>query len=161
MAIVADIPIHPMICYEVANGLLDWITQFDIKEVVTIAGIITNEMEKRVFGVATNEESLARIEDKTIILPMGSISGIAGSLLTECKVREVPAVGLLGETVNTPDPRAAAATLSVINDLYNLEVDIEPLLEQATEIEAAMQKMAEQVEKTEQMPKKDQLPMYV
>jgi uncharacterized protein len=160
MAIVADIPIHPMICYEVANGLLDWITQFDVKEVVTIAGIITNEVEKRVFGVATSEETLAMIEDKTIILPMGSISGIAGSLLTECKVRDIPAVGLLGETVNTPDPRAAAATLSVINNLYNLDVDIEPLLEQATEIEAAMQKMAEQVEKTEQMPKKEQLPMY-
>jgi uncharacterized protein len=161
MAIVADIPIHPMICYEVANGLLDWITQFDIKEVVTIAGIITNEVEKRVFGVATNEESLAMIEDKTIILPMGSISGIAGSLLTECKVRNIPAIGLLGETVNTPDPRAAAATLSVVNTMFDLDVDIEPLLEQATEIEAAMQKMAEQVEKTEQMPKKDQLPMYV
>jgi uncharacterized protein len=127
---------------------------------VTIAGIITNEVEKRVFGVATSEETLAMIEDKTIILPMGSISGIAGSLLTECKVRDIPAVGLLGETVNTPDPRAAAATLSVINNLYNLDVDIEPLLEQATEIEAAMQKMAEQVEKTEQMPKKEQLPMY-
>jgi uncharacterized protein len=161
MAIVADIPIHPMICYEVANGLLDWITQFDIKEVVTIAGIITNEVEKRVFGVATNEVTLGLIEDKTIILPMGSISGIAGSLLTECKVRGIPAIGLLGETVNTPDPRAAAATLAVLNTMYDLDVDIEPLLEQATEIEAAMQKMAEQVEKTEQMPKKDQLPMYV
>jgi uncharacterized protein len=160
MAIVADIPIHPMICYEVANGLIDWFTQFEIKEVLTIAGIITNEVEKRVFGVATSEESLSMIEDRTIILPMGSISGIAGSLLTECKVREIPAVGLLGETVNTPDPRAAAATLSVITNMYNLDVDIDPLLEQASEIEAAMQKMAEQVEKTEQMPKKEQLPMY-
>ncbi len=160
MVIVADIPIHPMICYEVANGLIDWITQFGVREVLTIAGIITNEVEKRVFGVTTSEENLSMIEDRTVILPMGSISGIAGSLLTECKVRDIPAVGLLGETVNTPDPRAAAATLSVINDMYDLNVDIEPLLEQASEIEAAMQKMAEQVEKTEQMPKKEQLPMY-
>ncbi|MDD1716558.1 MAG: PAC2 family protein, partial [Methanolinea sp.] len=36
--IVADIPIHPMICYEVANGIMDWLQPFNIKEVVTIAG---------------------------------------------------------------------------------------------------------------------------
>ena len=128
--------------------------------IVPIAGIVTNEPEKRVFGVATDEETLKIIEDKTIILPMGSISGIAGSILTECKVREIPAVALLGETVNTPDPRASAATISVLNQMYNFGIDVEPLLEQAAEIEASMQKMAEQVEKAEQLPKKDQLPMY-
>ena len=25
VAIVADIPVHPMICYEVANGIMDWL----------------------------------------------------------------------------------------------------------------------------------------
>lgn len=160
MAIVADIPIHPMICYEVANSILDWLSAYKLKEINVIAGIITNEPEKRVFGVATTEDSLLTIEDKTIILPMGSISGIAGSILTECKVRNIPAIGLLGETVNTPDPRSAAAVMSVLNTIYNFDLDVAPLLEQATEIEAAMQKMAEQVEKTEQLPKKENLPMY-
>src|SRR5690606_19840398 len=72
--VIADIPIHPMICYEVANGLIDWLSQFDVKEIVTLAGIVTNEPEKRVFGVATTEEILKPIEENTIILPMGSIS---------------------------------------------------------------------------------------
>ncbi|NYT05916.1 MAG: proteasome assembly chaperone family protein [Methanomicrobiales archaeon] len=160
LAIVADIPIHPAICYEVANGIIEWLSGFSIREVVTIAGIITNEPEKRVFGVATTEDSLKPIEDKTIILPMGSISGIAGSILTECKVRDISAVGLLGETVNTPDPRAAASTVAVLNSMYDLNVSIDELIEQATEIEAAMAKMAEQVQQTEQLPKKEQLPMY-
>lgn len=159
-AIVADIPIHPMICYEVANGIIDWLSQFPIQEIVTIAGIITNEPEKRVFGVATTAESLKLIDDKTIILPMGSISGIAGSILTECKVRDIPAVGLLGETVNTPDPRAAASAVAVLNTMYGLNIGVDALHEQATEIEAAMAKMAEQVQQTEQLPKKEQLPMY-
>ena len=38
-AIVADIPIHPMICYEIANGLMDWLSAFRLREVVTIAEI--------------------------------------------------------------------------------------------------------------------------
>jgi uncharacterized protein len=159
-AIVADIPIHPMICYEVANGIMDWLTPFKLKEVVTIAGIITNEPEKRVFGVATTDDALPRIQDATQILPIGSISGIASSILTECKIRNIAAYGLLGETINAPDPRASAATIEVLNKMYSLGLDTKPLLDQAEEIESAMHKLAEQVQTAESMPKKDQLPMY-
>lgn len=160
LTVVSDVPIHPAICYEVANGIMDWLTQFGIKEVVTVAGIITNEPEKRVFGVATNSGTLHRIEGETIILPMGSISGIAASILTECKTRGIPGIGLLGETVNTPDPRSSAATIEVLNKIYNLNLDVQPLLEQAVEIEAAMAQIAEQVQKTEAAPRREQLPMY-
>ncbi len=160
VAIVSDVPIHPMICYEVANGIMDWLTQFDLREVVTIAGIITNEPEKRVFGVATTSSALRRIEGRTIILPMGSISGIAASVLTECKMRDIPGMGLLGETVNTPDPRASAATIEVLNKVYGLNLDTKPLIEQAVEIEAAMAQIAEQMQKAEAQPKREQLPMY-
>ena len=158
--IVADIPVHPMICYEVANGLMDWLEPHKVREVITIAGIITNEAEKRVFGVATSEEALPRIQDHTIILPIGSISGIASSILTECKLRNIQAYGLLGETINAPDPRSSAATIEVLNKMYDLDLDVKPLLEQAEEIESTMHKLAEQVQTAEQMPKKEQLPMY-
>jgi len=160
VAIVADIPIHPMICYEIANGLLDWLALFKPKEVLTIAGIITNEPEKRVFGVATTREALPRIQDFTEILPIGSISGIASSILTECKIRGIPGYGLLGETVNAPDPRSSAATIEVLNKMYNLGLDVQPLIDQAVEIEQSMGKLAEEVQQSaEQSPKKD-LPMY-
>jgi uncharacterized protein len=160
VAVVADIPIHPMICYEIATGLLDWLAPFKPKEVLTIAGIITNEPEKRVFGVATTNEALPRIQEHTLILPIGSISGIASSILTECKIRGIPGYGLLGETVNAPDPRSSAATIEVLNKMYNLGLDVKPLIEQALEIEQSMGKIAEEVQQSsEQSPKKD-LPMY-
>ena len=159
-AIVADIPIHPMICYETSRDIIDWLAQFRPKEVVTIAGIITNEPEKRVFGVATTLEALKRIEDYTLLLPIGSISGIASSLLTECKARGIPAYGLLGETINAPDPRSSAATIQVLNKMYNLGLDVQPLIEQAVEIEQSMQKISDEVQQSaDQSPKKD-LPMY-
>ena len=160
VAVVADIPIHPMICYEIATGLLDWLAPFKPKEVLTIAGIITNEPEKRVFGVATTNEALPRIQEHTLILPIGSISGIASSILTECKIRGIPGYGLLGETVNAPDPRSSAATIEVLNKMYNLGLDTKPLIDQAVEIEQSMGKIAEEVQQSaEQSPKKD-LPMY-
>jgi len=159
-AIVADIPIHPMICYEVSRDIIDWLEQFKPKEVLMIAGIITNEPEKRVFGVATTPDALKRIEEHTVLLPIGSISGIASSLLTECKAHDIPAYGLLGETVNAPDPRSSAATIEVLNKMYNLGLDIQPLIDQAVEIEQSMGRLAEEVQQSaEQSPKKD-LPMY-
>jgi uncharacterized protein len=159
-AIVADIPIAPPICYEISNGIMDWLTPYKPREVVTIAGIVTNEPEKRVFGVATSPKALSRIEKHTLVLPIGSISGIASSILTECKVRGIDGFGLLGETVNAPDPRASAATIAVLNSMYDLGLDVQPLIEQAVEIEQSMGKLAEEVQQSaEQTPKKD-LPMY-
>ncbi len=159
-AVVADIPIAPPICYEIATSILDWLMQYKPREVLTIAGIVTNEPEKRVFGVATSSEALGRIQDHTIALPIGSISGIASSILTECRVRGLNGYGLLGETVNAPDPRASAATIEVLNKLYDLGLDVQPLIEQAVEIEQSMGKIAEEVQQqAEQSPKKD-LPMY-
>jgi len=159
-AIVADIPIHPMICYETSRDIIDWLEPFKPKEVLTIAGIITNEPEKRVFGVATTEDALKRIEEHTLLLPIGSISGIASSLLTECKARGITAYGLLGETVNAPDPRSSAATIEVLNKMYNFGLDMQPLIDQAVEIEQSMQKISDEVQQSsEQSPKKD-LIMY-
>ncbi len=159
-AIVADIPIAPPICYEIANGIMEWLEPFRPKEVLTIAGIVTNEPEKRVFSVATTAEALQRIQDHTLVLPIGSISGIASSILTECKARNIPAIGLLGETVNAPDPRASASTIEVLNKMYNLALEVQPLIEQAVEIEQSMGKLAEEVQQSaETAPKKD-LPMY-
>jgi uncharacterized protein len=159
-AIVADIPVAPPICYEIANGIMEWLEPFKPKEVLTIAGIVTNEPEKRVFSVATTPEALQRIQDHTLVLPIGSISGIASSILTECKARNIAAIGLLGETVNAPDPRASAATIEVLNKMYNLALEVQPLIEQAVEIEQSMGKLAEEVQQSaETTPRKD-LPMY-
>jgi len=162
VAILADIPIHPQICYEVANAILDWLAPYNISEVVTLAGIITNEPEKRVFCVATDKPLLDRIGESVIRLPIGSISGIASSLLTECKIRGIPGIGLLGETINAPDPRSAAGTINVLNQIYNLAIKTDGLIEQAEEIEAQMHRLAEDVQNADEQPwrKEQQLPMY-
>ena len=67
---------------------------------------------------------------------------------------------LLGETVNAPDPRAAAAALGVLNKMYGLNVEMQPLLDQAEEIEATMHRLSEEVQSTEVSQKRENLPMY-
>jgi len=132
------------------------------KSIVSIAGIATTTGERRVFGGATSPELLEKIKDKTEIFQVGTISGISGSIMTECYLRGIPAVSLLGETPGpNPDPRAAVEVIKVLNDIFGLKIETDKLLSQAEQIELELSKLAEQVKTTEApgIPKKE-FPMY-
>lgn len=65
---------------------MDWLTRFDIKEVDR------RDHHKRTgkgFRGRSQPELLQRIR-MAIILPMGSLSGVAASILLECKTRGIP-----------------------------------------------------------------------
>lgn len=160
--VVSDIPINPVVSYDISRALLDWAKGINVKEIVSIAGIATMSEERKVFGAATTPEMLERIKDKVEVFQMGTISGISGSIMAECLVREIPAISLLGATQSqNPDPRAAAVVIDVLNLLYDFSVNTESLIEQAEKIEIEMQRLAEDVKSTEQQstPRKE-FPMY-
>lgn len=160
--VISDIPIHPTISYEVSKVLIDWAQSINVKEIVSIAGIATMTTENKVFGAATNEEMLNRIKEDVEVFQVGTISGISGSVMTECYMRNIPAISLLGETHSpNPDPRAAASVIKVVNNIYDLSIDTDNLLEQAQQIELELQKLAEQVRTTEQVEQpRREFPMY-
>ncbi len=162
LTIISDIPIHPTISYEVSKVLIDWARSVNVKEIVSIAGIATMSNEEKVFGAATNDGMLNRIKDHVEIFQVGTISGISGSVMTECFMRNIPAISLLGETNSpNPDPRAAASVISILKTIYGLPIDIDNLVEQAEQIEIELQKLAEQVKTSEEgeQPRRE-FPMY-
>jgi len=162
IAILADIPIQPALCYEVAKTLVSWFTSISIKEIVVIAGIITNETENRIFATVTEKELLGTLPETCIPLQIGNISGITGSILLEAKMKKIPGIGLLAETINVPDPRASASTISVLNTYFSLDMDVSDLLDQAESIESQMHSLAEDVSNnnTDDMQKREMLQMY-
>ncbi len=162
VVVISDIPIHPTASYDISKVLADWLPSINAKNIVSIAGIATTTGERRVFGGATNVELLEKIKDKTEIFQVGTISGISGSIMTECYLRGLPAVSLLGETPGpNPDPRAAVEVLKVLNSVFSLDLDTNKLLGQAEQIEVELSKLAEQVKTTETpaIPRKE-FPMY-
>ena len=162
VVIISDIPIHPTASYDISKVLIDWMQTINASNIVSIAGIATTTGERRVFGGATSAELLEKIKDKTEIFQVGTISGISGSIMTECFLRGLPAVSLLGETpAPNPDPRAAVEVIKVLNKIYDLEIDTEKLLGQAEQIELELSKLAEQVRTTETpAPPRKEFPMY-
>ncbi len=162
IVIISDIPIHPAASYDISKVLIDWIQSIHANNIVSIAGIATTTGERRVFGGATDSDLLEKIKDKTEIFQVGTISGISGSIMTECYLRGLPAISLLGETPGpNPDPRAAVEVIKVLNNIFGLGIETGKLLDQAEQIELEMSKLAEQVKTTETAaPPKREFPMY-
>ena len=160
--VISDIPISHSVSYDVSNALVDWAQSINVKEIVSIAGIAIMDGGHKVFGAATMPEMLEKIRSKVEIFQMGTISGISGSVMTECLMRGIPALSLLGATrTQNPDPRAASAVIEVLNELYELSIDTQRLVEQAERIEIELQKLAEDVQTTEQKGEvKKEFPMY-
>ena len=162
IAILADIPIQSALCYEMAKTLVSWFISISVKQIIVIAGIVTNEPENRVFVAVTEQELLETLPEACIPLPVGNISGIAGSILVGAKTNKIPGIGLLAEAINAPDPRASASIISVLNPYLSLDMDVSDLLEQAESIESQMHNLAEEVSNSsaDDMQKREMLPMY-
>ena len=165
VVLTADIPIHPLASYEVGREIVAWAESIDVQELICLAGITVMDDQNRVFGAVSRQELLDQIKGQAEIFEIGTITGITGSIMNECRIRNLPAVCLLGETASAePDPRSAIAAIETINKIYGLGVNTAKLAEQAEEIEVQMAQLAQQMkaaapeEQQTQLPK--EFPMY-
>jgi uncharacterized protein len=157
----SDVPILPQIAYDVSQTIVEWAASINASLLVSIAGVTTFEDRKRVFGAATSRDLLDRIEKVVEIFKTGTISGIAGSILNECVARKFPGIALLGETMGfNPDPRAAAEVIKKMNDIFEWNIAVDKLIQEAEFIEAQMQKLAEQTRIHEERGRREELPMF-
>ena len=164
VVLTADIPIHPLASYDIGKEIVSWAESINVKEMVCLAGITVMGDQHRVFGAVSQKDMLEKIKDRTEIFELGTITGITGSIMNECRIRNLPALCLLGETTSAePDPRAAIASIETLNKIYNLGVSTKKLEEQAEQIEQQMSQLAQQMKAAtpapeEQMPR--EFPMY-
>ena len=163
--LTADIPVHPLASYEIGKEIVSFAESIGAREMVCLAGITVMGDEHRVFGAVSRQNLLDRIKDKAEIFEIGTISGITGSIMNECRIKNLPAICLLGETASAePDPRAAVATIETLNKIYDLGITTANLSEQAEQNEVQMAHLAQQMKTTSteeqqaQMPK--EFPMY-
>jgi uncharacterized protein len=163
VVITADIAIHPLASYDIGKEIVSWAESIKAKEMVCLAGITMMSEQHRVFGAVSIKDMMDRIEDKAEIFEMGTITGITGSIMNECKIRRMPAICLLGETASDdPDPRAAIKVVETLNKIYGLGVSMARLAEQADQIEVQMHQLAQQLKASheEQAAMTKEFPMY-
>lgn len=145
---LSDFIIPPAVAYDMANAIVDWAEKNKSKEIITFNSIVVREKTGAVAGAANSEEALKKLGDKEIpILPFGNINGLSGTLLTRSTIKNISASCLFAEVLNQyPDPRAAASVVDVLNKMLDININAEPLIKEAEEIESRLKELANTVQ---------------
>jgi proteasome assembly chaperone (PAC2) family protein len=141
--------------YAFCRRLVEYARELGVERVFTFAAMATQmhpEQESRVFGAATDRESLQEIKRQQLeILDDGNIGGLNGVLLGAAAEENLRGACLLGEMphifTQLPFPKASLAVLKVFTKITGIEIDFAELEEQAQAME---QKLGEWLTKVEQ-----------
>jgi hypothetical protein len=135
--------------------LVKYARQLGVERVFTFAAMATNmhpDRPCRVFGAATDEETLQELERlKLEILEDGHIGGLNGVLLGVAAEQGLHGACLLGEMphifAQLPFPKASLAVLDVFSQLAGIELDLAELAEQAENVERQLGELLAKVER--------------
>ncbi len=136
--------------YEVSAKIIELIEAFGCKDIITIGGLATGDLEAqpRVVGAVTSKEVLAKLKGLPIDFnageKVGYIVGAAGLLLGLGKEKGMSGVCLLGETSGFPivtDPKSAEFVLSVIIKMLGLKINMGKLEQRVKEMENFIKKV--------------------
>ena len=136
--------------YEVIEKVLDFVGSLGVKEIITVGGLATGELEPaaKVLGAVTDQAVRDRYKGMKIDFnageKVGYIVGAAGLLLGLGKERGMEGLCLLGETSGFPivtDPKAAEAVLGILTKILNIKLDLSRLNDRVKEMEKFIKKM--------------------
>lgn len=147
--------------FDITNIIVEWVEKNNSREVITISSVLARGGAPKIVGAGNNDQSLKRFEKLGVpTLKSGIIAGLAGTLLTKCKTKNIPASCIFAEVISPyPDPRAAANVIELLNKIADIEVDPQPLLDEAKKIESRLKRLAEKIQKQQQ--KEPELPIYL
>ncbi|GGM76385.1 proteasome assembly chaperone family protein [Thermogymnomonas acidicola] len=130
LLLTCEVPIEQDGLYEVSSALMDWLSGVGAREIVILDGIPVRDIpeEHPIFGVA-DERAIGELSKRGIqIAQTALITGVGGSILSECMVRDVPGSSLLVPmSVAYPDPEGILSLIDSVNRVYGLSISTEAL----------------------------------
>ncbi len=136
--------------YEVIEEVLDFIGKYGVKEIVTVGGLATGDLEpgKKVVGAVSSEKLMKKYAGQGIDFnagdKVGYIVGAAGLMLGLGKERGMDGLCLLGQTSGFPivtDPKAAESALDILVKIFRLKIDMSKLEKKVDEMEKFIKKV--------------------
>ena len=140
--------------YDFCRQLIEYAKSLGVERVFTFAAMATQmhpEHESRVFGAATDLESLAELKRLELqLLEDGHIGGLNGVLLGVAAESGIPGTCLLGEMphifAQLPFPKASLSVLKIFTMIADLDIDFTELRQQARSVDAELGKLLAKVE---------------
>jgi len=138
-------PYSPEGQYELANSVLDLAEKFQVRQVITMGGMATDNFtdHPKVFVGGTESDLVKEVETfGAVKLAGGSITGTNGLIFGLGKPKNIAAICLLAETPGylSLDANAAKAAVEMFSKLLGIQVDYSTLEKQAKENSEAVHK---------------------
>ena len=151
---LSDFIIPPNVAYDMANGIVGWAEKNNAKEIITFNSVVVREKTGQIAAAANTPEAVKDLADMGIpIMPFGNINGLSGTLMTKSMIKGIQSTCLFAEVLNQyPDPRAAATMVETLNKKLDINIESEPLLKEAEEIESRLKELANTVQEGQESP---------
>jgi len=138
-------PYSPEGQYELADVVLDLAQRFEVKQVITMGGMATDNFtdHPKVYVGGTDTDLVKEVEAfGAVKLAGGAITGTNGLIFGLAKPRSISAICLLAETPGylSLDASAAKSALEMSSKLLRIELDYSALEKQARENSDAVHK---------------------
>lgn len=139
--------------YSLCQRLLDYALSRGVTRIITFAAMATQlhpTDDPRVFGVATDHDTLQEVRDLDAeILAEGQIGGLNGVLLAAGVERHRSGLCLMGElpffAAGVPNPKASMAVLNIFCKLAGVTIDMTRIEEQAKSVEQGLLELLEKM----------------
>jgi uncharacterized protein len=153
LVLQSDVPISPDAAEEFATCVTGWLDDRDALPIY-LSGLPEEKAEvPEMYGIASGDAEGMLVEHN-IDAPTenGLVSGPTGALLAEANSQGVDSVGLIVQAnANFPDPESARIFLTEgIEPIAGIDVETEPLVEQADKIADARERLARQMQQAEE-----------
>ncbi len=149
LALQSDAPIGSAAVEPVARCVTSWIVDQEATPIY-LSGLAADleEGERSLYGITTGEAA-GHLERHDVPAPPedGVITGPTGAFLDRAAHLEYDSVGVVVECdPQFPDPEAASVLIEdVIGPIADCSIDVQPLLEQASEIRQKREQLAQQM----------------
>jgi uncharacterized protein len=152
LVLQSDVPVSTSAATEFATCVTGWIAEQAATPLYLSGLPEEKDGVPAMYGVATGAGG-DLLDDHGVDAPpeSGMISGPTGALLAEASEQGLDSLGLVVQAnAQFPDPEAARVLLKEgIGPLAGIEVDTDVLVEQAEEIAAARERLAEQMQQAD------------
>ena len=157
---ICEVPFQVSSAYtDLARTICNWALSEDVraKEIVVFQGIPhRGVLDDYPVYYAAESKLMDKLKKFGIEkVNKGVILGPEATILNEALTNRLNAFALFTPVLEIPTPEGGAAILEILNEIYNLNIDTKPLIEQGKEIKA---KMLELAQKTQEYQKQQQLP---
>lgn len=153
LVLQSDVPVSPSAAEEFAACVTGWLDGHDALGIY-LSGLDEEKGDlPAMYGIGSGAGSEI-LAEHGVDPPSenGLVSGPTGALLAEARLQELNSVGLVVQAnSNFPDPEAARVLLTEgVDPIAEIEVETEPLVEQADRIATAREQLAQRMQQAEE-----------